>query len=73
MRRYCTALRRKDPVPSKIRLNNTLLEGGNSFSYLEYPLSFTHDTEPTGTHPSRRGGLREMRRGKENPQGKGLD
>ena len=44
MRPYCIVLRGKDPVPSKISLNNTLLEGGNSFSYLEYSLSFTHDT-----------------------------
>ena len=45
MRPYCTALRGKDPVPSKICLNNTLLEGGYSFSYLEYSSSFTHDTD----------------------------
>jgi hypothetical protein len=35
----------KDLVPSKLCLNNKLLDRVNSFSYLRYSLSSTHNTD----------------------------
>jgi hypothetical protein len=39
------AFREKDPVQSKICLNNELLERANAFIYLGYSLCFTHDID----------------------------
>jgi hypothetical protein len=43
------SFRGKYPVTRKICLNNKLLERVNSFSYLGYSLSFTHDTQTSRT------------------------